>query len=80
MERINKKYTVRFYIPNTLDFGYTYKGFCYLNKDNYHNQVINWINSGNTILFRSCTGKDYKYNSFNKSSISLNREFCSCIK
>jgi hypothetical protein len=75
-----KKYTVRFYTPNDIDFGYIYKGWCYLNKDTYHNQVINWIRSGNVIMIKNCMGKDLIYSWINKSNLVLNRELMAVIK
>ena len=38
------KLTIRFYTDTN-----RYMGWVYLNKTVYHNQVINWLRSGNSI-------------------------------
>ena len=49
-----KKQTIQFYTD-----GGQYKGWIYLNKKNYHNQIKNWLRSGNSIKL---TYKGFKLN------------------
>ena len=61
-----KAQTVRFYTD-----GGKYMGWCYLNKTNYYNQIVNWLRSGNSVMVR-LPDYDHKVNWTNRNLFVLN--------
>ena len=71
---ILKRPTVSFYTDSGI-----YKGYRYLSKKSYYEEVRNWIRSGNYITIGK--GKDKKViNWINKGILILNTYWYECIK
>jgi len=74
---IVKRPVVSFYV--TIEDNMHYKRWCYLSKNNYHNQISGWIKSGNIIAIGKGKARRY-YGRENKNTLVLNTYYYECLK
>lgn len=70
-----KKQTVRFYTDTKETGALLYKGWVYLNKTTWHNEILGWLRSGNTIMVDK-----HAVTWANRDLFYLNRYYADCIK